>query len=201
MVGGPPCHGFSQVRNHARLIDDPKKSLYREFVQLVGHLKAERPGTTVHVADSAPVLDDSWAAPPGIHRRMQLQRERDTAPEVRLREELHRHGLRYRLDQPIVAGTRRRRVDIVFSGPPVAVIVDGCFWHGCPEHGQRVHDINGWYWPGKIAGNRERDSDTDRRLAEAGWRLIRAWGHDNVEAVASRTEAAVRGIADTGGRR
>lgn len=159
------------------------------------------PGTTLHVVASAPVFDDSLAAAPGIRRRMQLQPERNRAPQVRLREELHHHGLRYRLDQPMVAGTRRRRVNIIFSWLRVAVFVDGCFWHGCPKHGQRVHDINSRYWPGKIAGPRERDSDTDSRQEDAGWRVILNWEHDDVEAFASRIEVAVRGIADTRARR
>ena len=83
------------------------------------------PGTTLYVVASAPVFDDSLAAAPGIRRRMQLQPERNTAPKVRLREELHHHGLRYRLDQPMVAGTRRRRVNIIFSWLRVAVFLDG----------------------------------------------------------------------------
>lgn len=122
---------------------------------------------------------------------MQLQRERDTAPEMALRRELHRRGLRYRVDQPIVTGTRRR-VDIVFASPRVAVFVDGCFWHGCRWHGKREHSVNGWYWPGKIAGNRERDKDTDRRLRSDGWTVIRVWEHADPVVVADRIEAAVR---------
>lgn len=114
---------------------------------------------------------------------MQLQRERDTAPEVALRRELHRHGLRYRLDAPVVPGTRRR-VDIVFPRARVAVFVDGCFWHGCPEHGGRAHHINGWYWPGKIEGNRRRDADTDERLRSAGWVVMRVWEHEQPQTVA-----------------
>jgi DNA mismatch endonuclease (patch repair protein) len=60
----------------------------------------------------------------------------------------------------------------------VAVFVDGCFWHGCPEHGQRHHSVNSWYWPEKIAGNRRRDDDTDRALADAGWQAVRVWEHE-----------------------
>jgi DNA mismatch endonuclease (patch repair protein) len=123
---------------------------------------------------------------------MQLQRERDTMPELRLRRELHRRGLRYRLDQPIVPGTRRRRVDIVFPKAKVAVFVDGCFWHGCPEHGVRRHEINGWYWPDKIAGNRERDAETDQRLRAAGWTVVRIWEHEDLVQATARVVLAVR---------
>lgn len=134
----------------------------------------------------------SWAATPGIRSRMQLQRERDTAPEVRLRRELHARGLRYRLDQPVVPGTKQRRVDIVFPKAKVAVFVDGCFWHGCPDHGVRRHEINAWYWPHKIAGNQRRDADTDQRLQGAGWKVIRIWEHEDVARAARRVERAVR---------
>ena len=122
---------------------------------------------------------------------MQLQRERDTAPEVALRQALHRLGLRYRLDRPIVPGTRRR-VDIVFVRARVAVFVDGCFWHGCPRHGVRDHKINGWYWPDKIAGNKARDLDTGRRLRRAGWKVIRIWEHENPSRAAARVARVVQ---------
>jgi DNA mismatch endonuclease (patch repair protein) len=138
------------------------------------------------------LLGGSWATTPGIRRRMQLQREHDTGPELRLRRELHRRGLRYRLHLPVVPGTRRRRVDIVFPRSKVAVFVDGCFWHGCPEHGQRQHDLNGWYWPTKITGNRARDVDTDRRLDNYGWTVVRVWEHEPVAEAADRVEATVR---------
>ena len=123
---------------------------------------------------------------------MQLQRERDTGPEMALRRELHRRGLRYRVDQPIVTGTRRR-VDIVFASARVAVFVDGCFWHGCRWHGKREHAVNGWYWPDKIAGNRTRDRDTDKRLRRAGWTVVRVWEHADPIVAADRIEAAIRG--------
>lgn len=134
----------------------------------------------------------SWAATPGIRSRMQLQRERDTQPELRLRRELHRRGLRYRVDHAIVPGAPRRRVDIAFTRAKVAVFVDGCFWHGCSDHGRRNHAVNGWYWPGKIEGNRQRDADTDRRLKDAGWVVIRLWEHEDSVEAAGVVESAVQ---------
>jgi DNA mismatch endonuclease (patch repair protein) len=122
---------------------------------------------------------------------MQGQRSRDTAPELALRRELHRRGLRYRLDQKIVPGTQRR-ADIVFRPSRVAVFVDGCFWHGCPAHGSHVPTVNEWYWPDKIAGNKARDADTNERLRAAGWTVIRVWEHDDPRAAAERVIAAVR---------
>lgn len=122
---------------------------------------------------------------------MQLQRSQDTEPELQLRRELHRRGLRYRLNQQVVPGTKRRRVDITFPGTRVAVFVDGCFWHGCEEHGRREHHVNGWYWPAKIEGNRERDRDTDARLTAAGWLVVRIWEHELPADGATRVADAV----------
>lgn len=139
----------------------------------------------------SPSEGGSWASSAGVRRRMQLQREQNTEPELALRRALHRRGLRYRLHQQIVPGTRRR-VDIVFGPPKVAVFVDGCFWHGCSEHGEREHAINPWYWPEKIAGNKARDLDTDRRLNEVGWLVLRVWEHEDTDIAADRVEQAVK---------
>src|SRR5262249_36199559 len=116
----------------------------------------------------------SYAISPGVRSRMQLQRTRDTEPELAVRRVLHAMGPRYRVRRPPIAGLRRR-ADICFGPARVAVYIDGCFWHGCLEHGNPRPTSNGWYWPDKIAGNRARDQDTDRRLSAAGWAVIRAW--------------------------
>jgi DNA mismatch endonuclease, patch repair protein len=129
--------------------------------------------------------DRQFASSPAVRARMQRQRSKDTGPEVLLRRELHRRGLRYRVHTRPVA-TLRRQADIVFTRARVAVFVDGCFWHGCQEHGRRTHNVNGWYWPEKIARNRTRDLDTDLRLREAGWVSLRVWEHDNPKDAAQR---------------
>ncbi len=108
---------------------------------------------------------------------MSVQRREGTGPEIALRRALHALGLRYRLHRAPLPSLRRK-ADVVFSRERVAVFVDGCFWHGCPDHGQRRHDVNGWYWPDKIARNRRRDEDTDRLLASSGWLALRFWEHD-----------------------
>lgn len=108
---------------------------------------------------------------------MSLQRRQGTAPEVALRQALHTLGLRYRVHRAPVPDLRRK-ADVVFGPSKVAVFVDGCFWHGCPQHGRRRHDVNSWYWPDKIARNRRRDGDTDRALASAGWLAVRIWEHE-----------------------
>jgi DNA mismatch endonuclease (patch repair protein) len=90
-----------------------------------------------------------------------------------------------------------RRADIVFARQRVAVFVDGCFWHGCPDHGTRRHTVNDWYWPAKIARNVARDHETNRLLCEAGWRVVRVWEHADVRDVAARIEALVRSPDDS----
>lgn len=70
-------------------------------------------------------------------------------------------------------------------------MVDGCFWHGCPEHGTQPKS-NGDWWREKLARNVERDRETDRLLAEAGWLVVRCWEHESVEAATERIEQVVR---------
>lgn len=139
----------------------------------------------------SPSEKPGWASSAGVRSRMVQQRSRDTRPEVRLRSALHAMGLRFRVHRAVVPGTRRT-ADVTFGPARVAVFVDGCFWHGCPEHGVRRHDINSWYWPGKIQGNRERDADTDERLRASGWIVIRVWEHENELEAAEKVAAVVR---------
>jgi DNA mismatch endonuclease (patch repair protein) len=120
---------------------------------------------------------------------MQLQRTRDTAPELALRQALHALGLRYRVDRAPLQGSLRR-ADIVFSRQRVAVYVDGCFWHGCPEHGTRSKS-NATWWEEKLARVRARDTDTDRVLAEAGWIVVRVWEHEDPRVVAGNVQEVV----------
>jgi DNA mismatch endonuclease (patch repair protein) len=106
---------------------------------------------------------------------------RDTLPELAIRSELHRRGLRFRVDRAPLAGLRSR-ADIVFGPARVAVYVDGCFWHSCPEHGT-MPKANAEWWERKLKRNQERDAETDRRLREEGWEVVRIWEHeDPVEA-------------------
>lgn len=134
--------------------------------------------------------DSSWASSPERRRNMQANRRRDTAPELAVRRLLHAHGRRYRVDLP-PEPELRRRADIVFTRQRIAVFIDGCFWHGCPEHGRRTFGTNADYWPGKIAGNIARDSDTNARLADAGWRVMRFWEHEPPEAIVLAIEQAI----------
>ncbi|MDU0314401.1 very short patch repair endonuclease [Phycicoccus sp. M110.8] len=132
----------------------------------------------------------SWASTPGRRRIMQANRSRDTKPELAVRKVLHAAGFRYRVSYPPVAQLRRR-ADIVFTRQRVAVFIDGCFWHGCPQHGRRQFSVNGDYWVPKIAANHARDRDTDQRLRTAGWLVLRFWEHQDPFAVAEEIADAV----------
>lgn len=122
---------------------------------------------------------------PGRSANMKGNRRTDTKPELALRSALHALGYRYRKDFRIDLPQRRVRPDIAFTRRKVAVFVDGCFWHACPEHGSKPKN-NEWYWSPKLARNVERDRAADDALAEAGWTVVRLWEHVPVaEAVAA----------------
>lgn len=115
---------------------------------------------------------------------MRNTRRRDTAAELALRSELHRRGFRFYVDRPPLRGLRRR-ADVVFPRRRVAVYVDGCFWHSCPVHATSPKANADW-WRDKLEANRVRDRDTDRRLNEAGWSVVRVWEHEDALAAADR---------------
>jgi DNA mismatch endonuclease (patch repair protein) len=121
---------------------------------------------------------------------MQANRSRDTKPELEVRRRLHRLGLRYRVAIAPEPGLRRR-ADIVFTRARVVVFIDGCFWHGCPVHGRSTFNHNADYWPAKIAANSARDGDTDMRLREAGWIVMRFWEHEDAAEVVENIWHAV----------
>jgi DNA mismatch endonuclease (patch repair protein) len=121
---------------------------------------------------------------------MQSNRSRDTKPELALRSAVHARGLRYRVAAKPLTGLRRT-ADLVFPSAKVAVFLDGCFWHGCPEH-HTVAASNATFWADKVAGNRARDRDTDSRLADAGWVSVRVWEHEDPAEAARRVEDVVR---------
>jgi DNA mismatch endonuclease (patch repair protein) len=122
---------------------------------------------------------------------MRSNRSRDTEPELAVRRLLHAQGLRYRVAYRPLADNRRATVDIAFPRAHVVVLIDGCFWHGCPEHYRPPHSHQD-YWQDKLTRNCERDRRTDQALAQAGWQVLRYWEHDQPEAVASQIEQAVR---------
>lgn len=110
-------------------------------------------------------------------RRMASVRQHNTAAEIALRRELYRNGLRYRVGY-VVLQRPRRVADVAFPGIKIAVFVDGCFWHGCPEHATWPKQ-NAEFWRHKIETNRARDANTVARLEALGWKVIRIWEHES----------------------
>jgi len=89
---------------------------------------------------------------------------------------------------------------VVFTRARLAVFVDGCFWHCCPDHGNTPR-ANSAYWEPKLARNVARDRAVDRALARHGWQVLRAWEHEDVAQVADRAAAAYRAALGPTGRR
>lgn len=121
-------------------------------------------------------------------RHLSGRRSKNTAPEIALRKALHAAGARFRLHRQLAKGCTP---DIVLPSRHLAVFVDGCFWHNCPDHGQK----NPWtgpnadLWAGKMERNRERDERSTRLARELGWSVVRAWEcevRDGPDAVAAR---------------
>lgn len=133
---------------------------------------------------------NSWASSPASRAVMSANKGRDTKPERRLRSALHRKGLRYRVSARPIADLRRT-ADVVFTKTRVAVFVDGCFWHGCPEH-HRPATKRAEFWREKIEGNRARDADTNAALNAQGWTVVRVWEHEDPEVAAERINQLVR---------
>jgi len=131
-----------------------------------------------------------------VSKRMSRNPRRDTRPERALRSALHARGARFRVDHKLRLGSLTVRPDVVFTRWRIAVFLDGCFWHSCPTHGnlpQRNRD----YWEPKLRRNVDRDRRIDAALGGAGWRVIRAWEHEDKDAVAGRVLSSVAARAAT----
>lgn len=141
----------------------------------------------------APRGSVSWASSPEARATMRANRGRDTAPEMQVRRLVHAAGLRYRVSaRP--EHDLRRTADLLFRRARVVVMIDGCFWHGCPEHRQ-VPRANATFWSEKIKRNRARDIETTRLLTDRGWSVLRIWEHEiraDAHAVAARIIDAVK---------
>ncbi|WP_093477387.1 MULTISPECIES: very short patch repair endonuclease [unclassified Streptomyces] len=123
--------------------------------------------------------EGSWASSAARRRNMQAIRSRDTTPERLIRRLVHAKGLRYRVAARPESALRRT-ADMVFRPAKVAVFIDGCYWHGCPEH-YVSPKTNPGYWSDKVARNMARDRDTNERLRAAGWLVLRFWEHQSAE--------------------
>jgi DNA mismatch endonuclease, patch repair protein len=152
-----------------------------------GHsLQVERAGYRHGMSRSK----ESWASNDSVRASMKANRSRDTKPEMQLRSATHALGLRYRVAFRPIPGFRRT-ADLVFTRSRVAVFVDGCFWHGCPEHHTKAAS-NAEYWSEKVRRNRERDVETTARLEQEGWSVLRFWEHEDLVAAAARVAEVVR---------
>jgi DNA mismatch endonuclease (patch repair protein) len=133
-------------------------------------------------------------ASPAVTKVMRGNKRRDTKPEVRIRSLLHRSGLRFRKDHRVrPAEGRPVRVDIAFTARRLAVFIDGCFWHSCPEHGKRPKR-NTAYWHPKLTRNMERDAENTAALTRAGWTVLRIWEHVAPEDAAEQVRAALEAL-------
>ncbi len=122
---------------------------------------------------------------------MRAIRRTDTKPELALRRALHRLGYRFRKDYRLdLAAGKRVRPDIAFTARKVAVFVDGCLWHACPDHGSKP-SVNQGYWAPKLLRNVERDRAADSALELAGWQVVRLWEHVPIDAAVAAVVAAL----------
>ncbi|MER7962023.1 MULTISPECIES: very short patch repair endonuclease [Streptomyces] len=133
--------------------------------------------------------EGSWASSAARRRNMQAIRSRDTKPEILIRRLVHATGLRYRVAARPLPDLRRT-ADMVFRSAKVAVFIDGCYWHGCPEH-YVPPKTNSGYWSEKVVRNVSRDRDTDERLRKAGWLVLRFWEHEPSDACANEIALTV----------
>jgi DNA mismatch endonuclease (patch repair protein) len=124
-------------------------------------------------------------------KRFTTQRRRDTQPELAIRRLVHAKGLRYLVDAPLPLKGVRRRADLSFTRARIAVFIDGCYWHSCPIHATQPK-ANAEWWAAKLAANQLRDRDTDGRLEDAGWIVLRIWEHELPADAADKVELAVR---------
>lgn len=143
--------------------------------------------------EHVPAFPKDVPVPPAVHSRMSRQGAKDTTPEWALRRELHRRGLRYRVDAPL-PGMPRRRADVLFRKARLAVFVDGCFWHCCPVHGVAPKSNAEW-WKTKLGRNVARDRETDEHLEDLGWNVLRFWEHEDMVLAADQVEHLLRGLS------
>ncbi len=152
----------------------------------------------VRIGEEDPTREESWATSAAVRRSMQGNRSRNTVPEMRFRAALHQLGLRFFKHRRPVPELRCE-ADVVFPRIRLAVFLDGCFWHGCPQHGSRpaVHDD---YWRAKLQRNRTRDVRNNEALRAAGWTVLRLWEHEPVECAVQKVADLVADLRASQGR-
>ncbi len=128
-----------------------------------------------------------------VRLRMRRQGQLNTKPEIAIRRGLHALGLRFRVDVRPVPDLRCRG-DIVFTRRRVVIFVDGCFWHGCPQHATQPKHNSQW-WRDKLDSNIARDRRADVALSARGWTVIRVWEHERSEEAVERILRILRDVA------
>ena len=134
--------------------------------------------------------DNPPASSPLVSKAMSKIRRRDTKLERRVRSELHRRGLRFRVDYAQLPG----RPDLAFTRVKMAAFLDGCFWHGCPIHGT-LPESNADWWRAKLSRNLERDARVRAQLEERGWLVLRYWAHDDLDDICDEVEGVWRDLS------
>ena len=122
-----------------------------------------------------------------VSQQMSRMPTKDSKPEIKLRKALYSEGLRYRIHRKDLPG----KPDISFGPAKVAVFVDGCYWHNCPEHGTIPKNNREW-WQDKFRRNRERDRRNDTKLLEMGWLPVHIWEHEDPNEAAVRIKKLTR---------
>lgn len=122
----------------------------------------------------------------GRSRNMAAIKNRDTGPEIKLRKALFAAGLRFRLREKLIGSP-----DMVFVRQKVAIFVDGCFWHGCPDCYKKPVS-NKEFWEKKVETNKKRDRVVNEELQKEGWRVLRVWEHSIKTDVHSEVEKIKR---------
>ena len=115
---------------------------------------------------------------PSASAKAKANRRNGSKSERAVRSEVHRRGLRFRVDHPVQAGNLKVRPDLVFTKAKVAVFIDGCFWHRCPRHGSQPKS-NQDYWLPKLESNVSRDRRIESALEDGGWKVLSFWEHED----------------------
>jgi DNA mismatch endonuclease (patch repair protein) len=119
---------------------------------------------------------------------MVSNRGRDNRLEMALRSALHRRGNRFRKHWRIPG--ERGTIDIAFPKERLAVFVDGCFWHQCPDH-LSTPRRNGDLWAEKLRGTKLRDQRMNAAAEGDGWRVLRLWEHVPISMMVAEVESAL----------
>lgn len=138
---------------------------------LSGQAGRASPASQTRLRQRGRLMPDQYTA----EKRSDIMRRvkgKNTALELKVRSALHRRGLRFRLNYPLPG-----RPDLVFVRARLAIFIDSCYWHGCPQH-LRLPETNHEYWRAKITRNIERDAEVTASYEGSGWRLLRIWEHE-----------------------